>query len=409
VAQQGADAHYPFFETTGHKLLHPESRHGLLLRSTVSLTDSRSERMVQMYYISTRTILPKLRQSLSQGTTLPTFAQCLRNSIAVISFRPRFVSWRSHAFLASLAFMLVFPACGRRSNTIAVIPRACGTALWEPEHAGATHVARRRGFNVYWNASPREDDVEGQIDFLEKVVAKGYAGIIITPDETLPLRTPIRRIVSGGLPMVVVGTNLGIAPSSKLSYVLNDDTAGGQLAARRVGKILNGRGSIAILGINPQLSGITTRERSFENTLEQEYPNIQVVARRFGYYSVPQEQQVAEDILNQGVAVDAIVALSHISTRGAFYALVEFDKIRTIKLLGFDQDLMVPIRSGGIDSVVMERTYDMGRIAMEVMDGQIHNQTVPGMSVVPPVLMTRENMDTPEIRQQLTANWWAGQ
>jgi ABC-type sugar transport system substrate-binding protein len=70
---------------------------------------------------------------------------------------------------------------------------------------------------------------------------------------------------------------------------------------------------------------------------------------------------------------------------------------------------MVPIRSGGIDSIVMERSYDMGRIAMEVMDGQIHNQTVPGMSVVPPVLMTRDNMDTPEIRQQLTANWWAAQ
>lgn len=319
--------------------------------------------------------------------------------------------FRADALIAalSLLLLLLLPACGRRSNTIAMIPRACGTALWEPAHAGATHVARRKGFNVYWNASPREDDVAGQIDFLEKVAARGYAGIIITPDQTLPLRTPIRRIVAGGVPMVVVGTNLGIEPSAKLSYVLNDDTAGGQMAARRVGKILNGRGSIAIVGINPQLTGITTRERSFENTLEREYPNIQVVARRLGYYSVPQEQQVAEDILNRGVAVDAIVALSHISTRGAFYALVEFDKTRAIKLIGFDQDLMVPIRSGGIDSIVMERTYDMGRIAMEAMDGQIHSRAVPGLSVVPPILMTRENMDTPEIRQQLTANWWAAQ
>jgi ribose transport system substrate-binding protein len=378
--------------------------------------------MVQMYYICIRSTLRKLWGILSKRTTSRGCAEYVhifgrrligRRLITVMSlrFRFRFVSLRHKALAAnlSLLLLLLLLACGRRSNTIAVIPRACGTALWEPVHAGATHVARRKGFDVYWNASPREDDVEGQIDFLEKVVARGYAGIIITPDQTLPLRTPIRRIVAGGLPMVVVGTNLGIAPSAKLSYVLNDDTAGGQMAARRIGKILNGRGSIAILGINPQLTGITTRERSFENTLEQEYPNIRVVARRFGYYSVPQEQQVAEDILNQGVAVDAIVALSHISTRGAFYALVEFDKARAIKLIGFDQDLMVPIRSGGIDSVVMERTYDMGRIAMEVMDGQIHDRAVPGMSVVPPILMTRENMDTPEIRQQLTNNWWAAQ
>jgi ribose transport system substrate-binding protein len=181
------------------------------------------------------------------------------------------------------------------------------------------------------------------------------------------------------------------------------------MAAQRVGKILHGQGSIAILGINPQLTGITSRERSFENTLEREFPNIHVVARRLGYYSVPQEQQVAEDILNRGEELDAIVALSHTSTRGAFYALVEFDKTQSIKLVGFDQDLMPPIRTGGIDSVVMERTYDMGRIAMELMDGLLHNQTIPGMSVVSPILMTRDNIDSPEIRQQLTANWWAAQ
>jgi len=321
-------------------------------------------------------------------------------------FLSRFVCRLGKALPAILFFFLFFPACSHRSNTIAVIPRACGTALWEPEHAGATHVARTKGLTVYWNASPREDDVEGQIDFLEKVVARGYAGIIITPNQTLPLRTPIRRIVAGGLPIVVVGTNLGLAPSAKLSYVLNDDVAGGQMAARRIGKILNGQGSIAILGINPQLTGITTRERSFENTLEREYPNIHVVSRRLGYSSVPQEQQVAEDILNRGDAIDAIVALSHISTRGAFYALVEFDKTRSIKLVGFDQDLMPPIRTGDMDSVVMERTYDMGRIAMEVMDGEVHERAVPGVSVVPPMLMTRENIDSAEIRQQLTADWW---
>ncbi|HEY1801034.1 MAG TPA: substrate-binding domain-containing protein [Terriglobales bacterium] len=311
--------------------------------------------------------------------------------------------------LSTLALVVCFPACNRSSNTVAVIPRACGTALWEPLHAGATHVAHHEGMNIYWNASPREDDVAGQIDFLEKIVARGYAGIIITPDQTLPLRSPIRHIIAEGLPIVVVGTNLGIAPSSKLAYVLNDDAAGGQMAARRIGQILNGHGSIAILGINPQLTGITIRERSFEDTLEKEYPNIHVVARRLGYYSVPQEQQVAEDLLNSGVSLDAIVALSHISTRGVFYALVEFDKTRAIKLVGFDQDLMPPIRTGGIDSVIMERSNNMGRIAMELMDGLIQGRQVQGVSVVPPLLMTRENIDSPEVRQQLTADWWKTQ
>lgn len=330
-------------------------------------------RMVQMYY----------RHSLS-------------------GFPPR--GW---ALLATISVLFLLPGCSRSSNTIAFIPRACGTALWEPAHAGVAHIAHRQGLDVYWNAPTREDDVAGQIDLLEKVVDRGYAGIIISPDQTLPLRSPVRRIVSSGVPMVVIGTNLGIAPSTRLSYVLNDEVAGGQLAARRVGKILQGKGSIAILGINSQLTGITAREHSFENTLEHEFPDIKVVARRLGYYNLPQEQQVAEDLLNKGEPIDAIVALSHITTRGAFYALVEFGKVHTVKLVGFDQDLMPPIRTGGIDSIIMQSTYDMGRIAMEIMDAQLHGRSVPSVSVVPPLLMTGENIDSPEIRQQLTADWWA--
>jgi len=58
---------------------------------------------------------------------------------------------------------------------------------------------------------------------------------------------------------------------------------------------------------------------------------------------------------------------------------------------------------------VMESTYDMGRRAMEIMDGQIRGETVPGITTVAPILMTRENIDSPEIRRQLTANWWAAQ
>lgn len=297
-------------------------------------------------------------------------------------------------------------ACSRRSQLIAVIPRSCGTVLWEPEHAGAAHLAHRNGLEVYWNAPPREDDVEGQIALLNQVVDRGPSGIILTPDETLPLRTPVRRIVGRGLPVVVVGTDLGIAPSAKLSYVLNDDEVGGQMAARRLGSILNGKGAVSILGLNPQLTGITARERAFENTLGKEFPNIHVVARRLGYYSVPQEQQTAEDLLNSGPPVDAIVALSTSSTRGAYYALVEFGKARLIKLIGFDQDLIPPLRTGGIDSIVMQRTYDMGHTAMDLMLAQLRGETARGVTVLPPILMTRENLDTPEISRQLMADWW---
>jgi ribose transport system substrate-binding protein len=260
--------------------------------------------------------------------------------------------------------------------------------------------------SLYWNAPTRANDVQRQIALLEKIVARHYQGIVLSPDETLALRTPVERLLAKHIPIVVVGTELGIARGGNLSYVLNDEVAGGQLAARRLGLILGGEGTVAILGLDPKLSSITLRERSFEETLASEFPRIRVVARRIGLTNVPQEQQVAEELLQSGPVPDALVALSAESTRGAYYALVEFNKTPAIKLIGFDQDLLPPIRTGGLDSVVAQNTYEMGQRAMELLYGKLHGEVGPDRVVVEPSLVTRENIDSPAIQQIFSARWW---
>ena len=299
--------------------------------------------------------------------------------------------------------------CKRTPPTIAVIPRTCGTALWEPEHAGAAAVARSAGLNIYWNAPMRDDDIRAQISLIEKSVDRGMAGIIVSPIQTLPLRTPIRRVLAKGIPVVVIDTELGIPSGPNLSYVLNDEESGGRIAARRIGSILHGRGNIAIVGIQPELKSNTIRERAFESTLSCEFPDIHVVGRRLGLSGVPQEQHSAEELLAGTISVDAIVALSLAATRGTYYALAEFSKAGIIKLVGFDQDLIPPIRDGGIDSVVVQNTYELGRAAMETMNRQIRGSSAVADVVVKPVLMTRENLDSAELRQIENMSWWSSQ
>ena len=109
-----------------------------------------------------------------------------------------------------VAALLSVPGCKRAHPVIAVIPRTCGTALWESEHAGAAEVARSSGLDIYWNAPMRDDDTQTQISLIGKAQSRGYAGIIVSPIETLPMRTPIRRALANGTSVVVVGTELGI-------------------------------------------------------------------------------------------------------------------------------------------------------------------------------------------------------
>src|SRR5215470_3862026 len=137
-----------------------------------------------------------------------------------------------------LAFVI---GCKRTSPMVAVIPRTTGMALWEPEHAGAAAAAIEHGMKIYWNAPTREDDVQGQIALIEKVIDRRYAGLILSPDQTLALMTLVRRALSKGIPTVIVGSALPLEPGGKLSYVLSDDEEAGRMAADRIGTIMHGK------------------------------------------------------------------------------------------------------------------------------------------------------------------------
>lgn len=297
--------------------------------------------------------------------------------------------------------------CRRSTPTIAVIPRTCGTLLWEAEHTGVERVASQYGVYVYWNAPMREDDVQGQIDILTGALQHGAKGLILSPVEALPLRTSVYRALQQGIPVVVVGTDLGLAPGKKLAYVLNDEQMGGQMAARRVGQLLHGQGSVAILGISNHLTSTAERARSVEATLALEFPQIHIVFRSLALPTVSQEQQVAEKLLAGDAHVDAIVALTEFSTRGAYYALTEFNKTTSTRLIGFDQNLLVPVRTGGIDSLIMQNTYQMGRAAMKLMGEELDGGAEQQYVVLQPLLVTSENIDSDAVKAMLDLSWFS--
>jgi ribose transport system substrate-binding protein len=50
------------------------------------------------------------------------------------------------------------------------------------------------------------------------------------------------------MPVVVVDATLNLPPWLDVDYLLNDEQQTGQLAADRMGAILHGRGTVAVLG-----------------------------------------------------------------------------------------------------------------------------------------------------------------
>lgn len=280
---------------------------------------------------------------------------------------------------------------------------------WDPVHAGAEAAADRTGASIYWVAPTHEDDVEAQIALVDRVVKGNYQGLVLAPAQALSLTMPVRRALAHGIHTVIIGSPLPIPAGGNLSYILNDDEEGGRLAAQRVAGLLNGHGTVALLGINPDVTGIMIRARSFEQFLAQTQPGIHIVAKRAGSFDVPHEQQVAEDTLRANSNLDVIVALTGTTVDGTLYALDTMPANPSLRIIGFDPASFPPFKQRkNLDSLILENTRAMGQQAIELIHARLQGQAVRATVLLHPTVVTRENINTPEVRTMISGDWKFG-
>lgn len=319
-------------------------------------------------------------------------------------------STTTQRFLVLMVAGLPLCATGCRSHArqIVLLPPTTGVVLWDSAHAGASTSARACGLQVHYDAPTRGDDLQRQLAMFEKFRAERYGGIILQAIQSQALRNPVERAVSSGLPVVVLGSDIGIR-SPNLAYVLNDERFGGILAADKLRELLPRGGTIAVLGLDVDRPSTLERDASLEQRLKERYRDIVVFDRHSGSANLAQEEQSAQQILGSAPRVDAIVALSAVSTRGAYYAVMSEKLTRHVVIIGFDQDILPPVRASQIDAVVAERTFDMGERAAEAICTKLRGQPMPPEAVIRPFLITPANFSSPEVAQQLNGAWWDSQ
>jgi ribose transport system substrate-binding protein len=333
--------------------------------------------------------------------------------------RPRshFTEGSPRAFLlvskTSVVLQLLFVclglvSCGsQKPSTIVFIAPKLADDMWQAAHTAAEDAARGSESSIYWNGPIRSAEFSRQIQLIDRAIKSRSQGIIIVPDQSSALISPIHKAISRGLPVVVVGSPLRLPANSLLSYVLNDEAEAGRIAARRIGKQLHGTGSIAVLGDNPDTPGVSLRMRSFEATLQLEFPRISIVAVRAGPDDDSWVEQVAQEVLDSEPRLRAIFALNGTATLGALRALRQARKDNLVLLVGCDQqyEQLYYLSLGKIDSIVAEDTYRLGYRATRMILDRRSEQQAPQFVLVKPVLITRDTMYAPEVANMLSWDW----
>lgn len=318
---------------------------------------------------------------------------------------------RRRGMLLALALCILGSSCGSRTQElIAFIPQTDGMMLWDSAHAGAEFAASQTGSSIYWNAPMREDDVAAQVRLVNKVLSSDrYQGLVVAPTQALSLISPVRRALSRNIPTVIIDSPLSLPAGGKLSYILNDDEEAGRLAAERVAQLLHGRGTVALLGIDPDVLGVTTRARAFEETLAEKYPDVRIVEKRMGSYNVLRERQTAEELLDSNTDINVCVALLWTTLDGLLSAVDSVHPTHPVRMIGFDLAGDPPFaQRENLDCVIQADTKLMGQKAVEQIHAMRLGQPVAPVVLVKPVLITRQNLHSAEVLRVTSFDWSLG-
>jgi ribose transport system substrate-binding protein len=307
----------------------------------------------------------------------------------------RLTEFRRRKLLA-LFGAAAFASCKRSvTRVIGVVPQGRTHMFWLTIQAGAMAAAREKGVEISWNAPLNETDYNGQIQIVESMINRHVDAIAVAPIDRNAMVSVVERAAASGIPVIIFDT--AVQTEVFTAQISTDNYAAGKMAAARLGQVLNGKGSIVIVGSQPGAASSVAREKGFEEKMAADFPDIKILDKRFGMADFAKSLAVTENMLTAYPRLDGLFASNESSSVGASQAI----KSRNARLVmvGFDTSptLLDDLKNGVIDALVAQNPFKIGYEAVAAAVKKLNGGNPEKIQSLSARLVTRNNLNDPEI------------
>jgi len=290
---------------------------------------------------------------------------------------------------------------GRRK--IAVIPKGTTHEFWKSVHAGANKTGKELGVEIIWKGPVREDDRDEQIKVVENFIASGANAIVLAPLDDTALVAPASEASREGIPVVIIDSD--IKWDGRVSFVATDNYRGGELAAKRLGDLLGGKGKVIVLRYQEGSASTAQREAGFIDTVRNALPGIELVStNQYGGATTETAYKTSENLLVKHAQIDGVFCPNESTTFGMLRALQDGKRAGKVKFVGFDasEKLVAGLKSGQIHGLVLQNPFRMGELGVRAAIDKLDGKTVQSRIDTGAFVATRETMNAPEIKALLS-------
>jgi len=260
--------------------------------------------------------------------------------------------------------------------------------------AGAKDEFARLGIAVVATTDAAFDAAKQKND-VETVMAKKPSIILTLPLDPVSAAASFRPAVEGGVKLVFL-SNVpnGYKQGQDFVAVVTDDLFQmGKQAADVLAKAIGGKGKVGYIFHDATYYVTNQRDQAFKTTIEQDYPNIKIVAEQ-GIADPARAEELAQAMLLKNPDLDGIYVTWAEPAEGVLSVLRNAGNKHTrIVTLDLSEPIALDmVKDGNVVGIVADEAYALGRAMADAGAYGLLGKPAPAFLVAPALTVTKGNV-----------------
>lgn len=266
---------------------------------------------------------------------------------------------------------------------------------------GAMAEAKALGVSLTVNG-PADFSASEQAPLLNAVAASKPDALIVAPTDTKALNPELTRISGEGVKLVFVDTTTS-NPSIAASHITSDNTGGGKIAADSLASQIGGKGTVAVIDVNPGISTTDARIAGFAAEMKAKYPNITVLATQYDNDSSATAASQVEADIAAHPNLSGVFATNVLSAQGAATGVQHAGATGKVKVATFDAEpqQISALKSNTIQLAVAQSPYLEGQDGVEQAVDALSGKPVSANIGTPLVAITQANVNSAAVQKNI--------
>ena len=237
-----------------------------------------------------------------------------------------------------------------------------------------------------------QDDPAKEATNLEDLIQRGVDALLINPTDADAVVPSVQKANEAGIP--VLTADRSASGGEIVSHIASDNVAGGRMAAEFLCNALGGKGKVVELEGIPGTSAARDRGKGFNEYMQENCPDIEIVARQTANFNRAEGLSVFENILQAQPEIDGVFAHNDEMILGAIQAAQAAGRADEIIFVGFDaiDDAVQAVKEGTLAATIAQQPAEMGRLGVETAVKYLKGEEVPEFIPVPLQLVTAETV-----------------